>query len=50
VHHDGIALADPVEHVQRLAALDHVVLGDDLEPVDGGGAFEDLPIMLRPQP
>jgi len=41
---------DAVEHVERLAALDQVVLGDDFEPVDGGGAVEDFLIVLRPEP
>ncbi len=50
VHHDGVALADLVEHVQGLAALDHVVLGDDLEPIDGRVAVKDLLIMLGPEP
>ena len=48
MHHHGIALADPVEHAQRLAALDHVILGEHLEPVDFGRAVQDLGIMLRP--
>ena len=49
VHDDRIALADPIQHVERLAAFDHVVLGNDLEPVDGRLAVEDLLVMLRPK-
>jgi hypothetical protein len=45
VHHHGIALANPVQQVQRLAALDQVILGEDLEPVDVRSAVEDLPVM-----
>lgn len=46
VHHDGIPLADLVEDAQRLAARDHIVLGYDLEPIDGRRSIQDLRIML----
>jgi hypothetical protein len=50
MHHDRIALANPVEHVQGLPAFDHVILGEDLEPIDGGVAVKDLLVMLGPEP
>ena len=49
VHHHGIALADPVEHAQRLAARQHVIFADDLEPVDRRMALEDFVVVLRAQ-
>jgi hypothetical protein len=49
MHYDGIAFADAVKDAQGLAAIDHVIFGDDLEPVDFRLAFEDLAIMLRPK-
>src|SRR5262249_19723631 len=36
-------------HVERLAALDHVILGDDFEPIDRGGAVQHFLIVLRPE-
>jgi hypothetical protein len=50
VHHHGITLDDLVEQAQGLAALDHVVFRDNLEPIDGGVAIENLFVMLRSQP
>ena len=32
--HDSILLQDLIQHVEGAAAVDHVVLGDDLEPID----------------
>ena len=32
--HDAVLFEDPVENRQRTTAVDHVVLGDNLEPVD----------------
>jgi hypothetical protein len=49
VHHHGIAFANPVERTKRLAAGDHVVLADDLEPVDRRISVEDFVVMLRAQ-
>ena len=46
VHHHGIAFADPVERAQRLAARQHVVFADDLEPVDRRIAVQDFVVML----
>ena len=34
VLHDAILLENLVEYLQRTAAIDHVVFGDDFEPVD----------------
>ena len=34
--HDPILIEDLVEHLQRPATVDHVILGDDLKPVDEG--------------
>src|ERR1700691_1457845 len=41
MHDQGIALAYPLQVVQRLAAGDEIVLGDDLEPIDGMTLVED---------
>ena len=49
VHHHGIAFADPVERAQRLAAGQHVVFADDLEPIDRRIAIEDFVVMLVAQ-
>jgi hypothetical protein len=49
MHHHGVALANLIENAQGLTAFDHVVLGDDLEPVDLRRALQDLRIMLRPE-
>ena len=46
MHDDGEALPDAVEDTQRLTARDHVVLADDLEPVDRRIAIEDVSVML----
>src|SRR5215211_3023449 len=46
MHHDRIALADLVEHAQGLTARQHVVLAEDLEPVDRRITGEDFVIML----
>ena len=40
--HDAVLLEDLVEHRERAAAVDHEVLGDDLEPVDDGLLLEDV--------
>jgi len=50
MHHDGIAFADQLERVQRLAARNHVVFADDLEPVDVGIAAEDFVVVLMAKP
>src|SRR5271167_3884371 len=47
MHHDRKAFADPVEGTKGLAAGQHVVFADDLEPVDRRAAVENLIIMLR---
>ncbi len=49
VHHHRIALADLVEHAQRLAARQHVIFADDLEPVDRRIAVQDFVVMLVAQ-
>ena len=35
MHHDWIAFANLIEDVERLAARNHVVLGEHLEPING---------------
>src|SRR5947208_5849053 len=42
---DAVLIEDAVEHGERAAAVDHVVLGDDLEPVDDGLLLEDMAIV-----
>ena len=49
VHHYGIAFANAIERAQRLAAGQHVVFADDLEPVDRRVASQDLVVMLVAQ-
>ena len=50
VQHHGVPLAHPREHVERAAALDHEVLGERLEPVDGCGIGQDALEMVASQP
>src|SRR5580704_1359588 len=45
----AITLKDLVESRQRTTAVDHVILRDDLEPVDRGLLFEDVGVMRNPQ-
>jgi len=47
VHHHRITLADLIEHAEWLAAPDHVILRDHLEPVDVGRPVQDLRIVLE---
>jgi hypothetical protein len=49
VHHHRITLADPFENTERLAARQHVILADHLEPVDRRMAVQNLVIVLRAQ-
>ena len=46
VHDQRVVLADRVEVVQRLAALDQIILGEHLEPIDRRPVFENLLIVL----
>ncbi|MNF14912.1 hypothetical protein D3C80_2173060 [compost metagenome] len=41
VHHQRVVLADGVQVIERLAALDQVVFREDLEPVDGRSLLEN---------
>jgi hypothetical protein len=43
---DAILLENLVEDLERAATIDHVVFGDDLEPVDDGLFGEDV-IVVR---
>ncbi len=47
--HHAILLQNLVEHRQRPAAIDHVVLGDDLEPVDHRFSGEDVVVVRNAQ-
>ncbi len=49
MHHDGVALRDPVEEVHRPAARVDEVLRHDLEPVHRRPLRRDMPEMLRAQ-
>src|SRR6185312_9731443 len=49
MHYHWIALANPVEYPKRLAARQHVVFADDLEPVDRRMAAQNFVVVLRPQ-
>ena len=46
---DAVLLEDLVEHLERTAAVDHEVFRDDLEPVDGRFAREDVLVMRHAQ-
>ena len=50
VHRDRVALGHAIEEVQGPPLRLHVVLAEDLEPVDGGGVLEDVCIVHGPQP
>src|SRR5260370_42425298 len=39
---DSIALKNLIEHMQRSSAIDHVVLGDNLEPTHNRSFREDV--------
>ena len=45
VLHYTVLIEDAVEHGKRATTVDHVVLGDDLEPVDDRLLFEDVPVV-----
>ena len=40
--HHAVLLENLVEHVQRAAAIDHEIFGDDLEPVDDRLLLQDV--------
>jgi hypothetical protein len=42
---DAVLLEDFVEDFEGTPGIDHEVLGDDLEPIDDGFLFEDMPVM-----
>ena len=46
---DFVLFADGVEHFERATAIDHVVFGDHLEPVDDGLFAQDMAIVLDAQ-
>jgi hypothetical protein len=39
---DAVPVEDLVEHLQGSPAIDHIVLGDDLKPVDDGFLGKDV--------
>jgi hypothetical protein len=45
VLNDAILIEDAIEDGERTAAVDHVVFGDDLEPVDDGFLLEDVTVV-----
>ena len=49
VLHDAVLLHDLVEHLEGPAAVDHEVFGDDLEPIDRGLLFENMPVVRHAQ-
>jgi hypothetical protein len=49
VLHHAVLLQDHVQDLERPAALDHEVLGDDLEPVDDRLPREDVRVVGDPQ-
>src|SRR6266481_6067077 len=50
VHDDRIPFAYAIDHVERAAAADHEVLGDDLEPVERRPVLQHVGVMLTPKP
>ena len=48
--HHAILLQNPVENVQRAAAIDHKVFRDDFKPVDDRLAAEDVVVVGNAQP
>src|ERR1035438_7584239 len=46
---DAVAFEDLVEDAERTAAIDHVVFGDDFEPIGGGLAVQDVIVMGNAQ-
>src|ERR1700727_1927518 len=48
--HDAVLLKNTVENGKRTATVDHVVLRDDLEPIDDGLLLEDVAIMRNAKP
>ena len=50
MHDHRVILANRIEKIERLAALDHVVFAEDFEPVDIlRFAFEDVLVVLGTQ-
>src|SRR5260370_23458186 len=49
MHHHRVAGANSIEHAKRLATRQHVILADDLEPVDRGIAVKNLVVVLGAQ-
>src|SRR5260221_13646081 len=47
--HDAVLLEDLIEHFERPAAVDHKILGNNLEPVDRRLLAEDVAIMRDAQ-
>ena len=43
--HDAVLIENPVECGERAAAVNHNVLGDDLEPVHHRFVHEDAPVV-----
>src|SRR6185436_10896561 len=41
---------DPIEEMQRTPARLHVVLAQDLEPIDRGLVLQDVRVVQRPEP
>ncbi len=48
--HDLVLLQDLVENRQRASAVDHIVFGDDLEPVHHRLPFENVRVVRNAQP
>ncbi len=45
----AILFENVIEHRQRTAAIDHVVFGDNLEPIHHRFLFENVPVVRNPQ-
>ncbi len=50
VLHDAVLLQNLVQYVQRAAAIDHEIFGDDFEPVDDRLLLQDVVVVRHPQP
>ncbi len=50
MHHERIARANALEDFERTPSRDHEVFRKNLEPVDLRMIFEDVQIVVAPQP
>lgn len=49
VHHDLLLIEDPIQDLQRPSAINHEILRDDLEPINGRLFAENVALVRHPQ-